>query len=303
MSGGAGGFTYAWTGPNGFTSASQDLTAIFYGTYVLTVTDANGCSLTDSVYVDALLIALANAGNDTVLCSSGNSSILTGIGTSPAIYSWTDTLGNVLSNTTTLNLASGAGNGTYIFTVNNAGCIDSDTVTVTINALPTADAGPDQEILLGQSVTIGGNPTAVGSSTVTWTPASFLDNANSFNPLATPDSTTFFIVNVIDVNGCVNTDTMQVSVFPTIIFPNGFSPNGDGPNDTWILDFIEFFPDCEVSVFNRWGQPVFYSKGYDIPWDGTYDGKPVTVGTYYYVILLNHPLFPDAFTGPLTILR
>jgi gliding motility-associated-like protein len=96
---------------------------------------------------------------------------------------------------------------------------------------------------------------------------------------------------------------MIVTVFPNIIFPNGFSPNGDGANDAWILDFIEFFPDCEVSVFNRWGQPVFYSKGYDIPWDGTYENKPVTIGTYYYVILLNHPLFPDAFTGPLTILR
>ncbi len=303
VTGGAGGFTYSWTGPGGFTANTEDITGLFFGTYVLTATDINGCSLTDSVYVDALLMALANAGNDTVLCGLANGITLTGIGSPGANYSWTDTLGNVLSPTNVLNVAISGTTQTFIFVVNNSGCIGTDTVNVTINPLPPADAGIDVEILLGQSIGIGGSPTTTAGNTVLWSPVGFLDNSTFFNPSATPDTTTLFIVNVTDANGCTNADTMQVTVYPNITFPNGFSPNGDGPNDTWILDFIEFFPDCEVSVFNRWGQPVFYSKGYDIPWDGTYDGKPVTVGTYYYVILLNHPLFPDALTGPLTILR
>lgn len=303
VTGGAGGFTYSWTGPGGFTSTSEDLTAIFTGTYVLTATDINGCSLTDSIIVNALLIADANAGNDTVMCTNGAGMTLTGVGTPGATYSWTDSLGNVLSATDVLNVTSTGTTETYIFIVNNSGCIDSDTVSITFNPQPSVDAGPDVDVLLGQAVTIGGNPTTSAGNTIAWLPSGDLDNAASANPNASPDSTTQFVVTVIDVNGCTNTDTMIVTVFPNIIFPNGFSPNGDGANDAWILDFIEFFPDCEVSVFNRWGQPVFYSKGYDIPWDGTYENKPVTIGTYYYVILLNHPLFPDAFTGPLTILR
>ncbi|HYG52809.1 MAG TPA: gliding motility-associated C-terminal domain-containing protein, partial [Flavobacteriales bacterium] len=303
VTGGAGGFTYSWTGPNGFTAFTEDITNIYYGTYVLTVTDSNGCSLTDSIYVDALLFANAAAGNDTVLCGVTGGAVLTGIGTSGASYTWTDTAGNILSTTVLLTLPSTSGTVDYIFTVNNSGCIDSDTVSVTVNPLPPADAGPDYQIILGQSVVIGGNPSTASGNTVNWLPVNFLDDASSFNPTATPDSSTYYVLTVTDANGCVNTDTMLVEVFPDIIFPNGFSPNGDGANDTWILDFIEMFPDCEVSVYNRWGQPVFYSKGYDIPWDGTYSSKPVTVGTYYYVILLNHPLYPDAFTGPLTILR
>ncbi len=303
VTGGAGGFTFSWTDPSGFTAITEDITNIFSGTYILTATDANGCSLTDTVIVNALLIANANAGNDTILCAIPGGLTLVGIGTAGANYTWTDTLGNILSSSTTLPLTPNGITTSYIFTVNNSGCIDSDTVNVTFNPLPNADAGSDQQILLTQSVIIGGSPTTVSGNLVVWMPAGFLDNPNLFNPNATPDSSLSFIVQVTDANGCIQYDTMSVMVFPNIVFPNGFSPNGDGANDTWILDFVDMFPDIEVSVYNRWGQPVFYSKGYDIPWDGTYQNKPVTVGTYYYVILLNHPLFPDAFTGPLTILR
>jgi gliding motility-associated-like protein len=100
-------------------------------------------------------------------------------------------------------------------------------------------------------------------------------------------------------------DTTTVIVLPTFIIPNGFSPNGDGYNDLWIIDNIQLFPDCEVEVFNRWGEPLFYSKGYNSPWNGTYGGKPVPVGTYYYLIRLHdkEKKFPDHYTGPLTILR
>jgi len=90
---------------------------------------------------------------------------------------------------------------------------------------------------------------------------------------------------------------------PEIKIPNGFSPNGDGTNDTWVIDFIYKFPNCEVEIFNRWGEPLFFSTGYAIPWDGRYKGKPLPIGTYYYVIKLNDDFFPEPMTGPLTILR
>lgn len=303
VTGGAGGFTYSWSGPSGFTSTNEDLTSIFSGMYILTVTDANGCSLSDTVNLNALLLAVANAGNDTTLCAITSGITLIGTGSPGVTFTWTDTSGNILSTDSILIAPSGSTTTTYILTVNNGGCIGSDTVNVTFNALPNADAGSDVEILVGQTATIGGNPTAASGNSILWTPDQEFTDVTTANPAVSPDSTMNFIVQVTDPNGCVNTDTVLVTVYPAIVFPNGFSPNGDGANDTWILDFIEFFPESEVSVFNRWGQPVFYSKGYDIPWDGTYDNKPVTVGTYYYVILLNHPLFPDAFTGPLTILR
>ncbi|NOZ46813.1 MAG: gliding motility-associated C-terminal domain-containing protein, partial [Chlorobi bacterium] len=58
-------------------------------------------------------------------------------------------------------------------------------------------------------------------------------------------------------------------------------------------------------VFNRWGERIFYSKGYDEPWDGkTKNGKDLPAGTYYYIINFHDALnLQKTKTGPITILR
>ena len=108
---------------------------------------------------------------------------------------------------------------------------------------------------------------------------------------------------VTDTNGCVAFDTMIVDVYPDIFIPTGFSPNGDGFNDDWELDYMDQFPEVEVEVYNRWGQQLFYNVGYTQRFDGMYNGKELPEGTYYYVIKLNHPIFPEPYTGPITIMR
>jgi len=78
-----------------------------------------------------------------------------------------------------------------------------------------------------------------------------------------------------------------LTITPDVIIPNTFTPNGDGINDTWDIQKINDYPNCTVQVFSRYGQIVFQSTGYGIPWDGDYKGSPVPVGTYYYLINLN----------------
>jgi gliding motility-associated-like protein len=82
---------------------------------------------------------------------------------------------------------------------------------------------------------------------------------------------------------------------------NAFTPNGDGVNDFWDMPFLTGYPGCTVSIFNRYGQMVFHSINYPKPWDGTYNGSALPVGTYYYVINLNNGKQPIA--GPITLLR
>ena len=69
-----------------------------------------------------------------------------------------------------------------------------------------------------------------------------------------------------------------------ILIPNAFSPNSDGMNDTWEIFSIAGNPDVIVEIYNRWGELIYYSKGYLEPWNGTYRDKPVLEGTYPYIV-------------------
>ena len=70
-------------------------------------------------------------------------------------------------------------------------------------------------------------------------------------------------------------------------FSNTMTPNGDGANDTFFIQNIETFPNNDLTIYNRWGAKVFETTGYNNDWNGTFNGKPLPVGTYYYHIKLN----------------
>ncbi|HEX6430843.1 MAG TPA: PKD domain-containing protein [Niastella sp.] len=83
--------------------------------------------------------------------------------------------------------------------------------------------------------------------------------------------------------------------------PNAFSPNGDGVHDRWEIPGLRAFPNCQVTIYNRYGQPVFSRRGYSEPWDGNNHGKPVPPGTYYYVIKSSRG--SELYTGWVELLR
>ena len=83
--------------------------------------------------------------------------------------------------------------------------------------------------------------------------------------------------------------------------PNVFSPNGDGTNDDWQIDFLWNHPECRVEIFNRNGHKIYSSVGYFSAWNGTYNGQPLPVATYYYIIDLRNG--DGLLSGSVTILR
>ncbi|MEZ4889549.1 MAG: gliding motility-associated C-terminal domain-containing protein [Crocinitomicaceae bacterium] len=98
----------------------------------------------------------------------------------------------------------------------------------------------------------------------------------------------------------VNNVTTEIST----LIPNVISPNGDGLNDVWKLEFIHLlYPQATVQIFNEWGQLLFQSEGYTTPWDGTYHGKDVPDGNYFYVINLNADVEQPIYKGVLLVLR
>jgi gliding motility-associated-like protein len=310
VSGGTPGYTYEWISQTfADTINTQDLVNTLPMSYYLTVTDANGCIELDTISIDTLLVVLANAGPDAFLCFNDS---LTITGSSNAagtiIYTWYDSLGTFLIDSTALQIPPVQPGATaFILEVSFSGCTHTDTVIITMNNQLSVDAGPDIDLYPTQTGTIGGQPTTVPSNTVIWSPSTYLNGDTLFNPtVMLPQISTTYYVTATDTNGCTVTDSVYVEVLPNIVIPDGISPDGNGLNDTWILEFLDQYPgvSIKINVYNRWGELLFESnETYNDDWDGTTkSGKKLPAGTYYYVIDIDHPDFPEPFTGPITIM-
>jgi gliding motility-associated-like protein len=220
-------------------------------------------------------------------------------------YQWYNLLGAVIGNDSVLVVSPTTDTTYYVVSIVSGSCGAADTGYVAPGQIPDVDAGPDQEIVVGQTVEIGGSPTTSwGGSTFEWTPSISLNDSTLANPLASPDVTTTYQVMVTNIIGCTNSDTVMVTVADKFLVYSGFTPNGDGDNDVWNLPFVSEYPSAVVRVYNRWGELIFESEnGYPNPWDGKHEGADVPVGTYYYVIELNDGAFPEPISGPITIMR
>lgn len=304
ITGGTPNLNVQWNGPGGFTSSAEDIAGLLPGNYNVTVTDANGCTQQLNVPVAALVTVVADAGPDVQQCF-GATVVLNGAASQGAVnYLWTDDQGVTVGTQPTLDLGvPGTGVHTYVLTVSDGPCADVDTVQVIVLQLPLASAGPDQSIFLAGEVTLGGSPSGPAGSSFIWSPDSLVSQATAANPTALLTNTTLFILSVTTPDGCTSLDSVLITVVPEVFIPSGFTPNADGSNDAWQIDHIDQFPDCTVEVYNRWGELLFTSTGYAVPWDGRYNGGLVPVGTYYYAIELNDERFPEPYTGPLTVIR
>jgi gliding motility-associated-like protein len=134
-----------------------------------------------------------------------------------------------------------------------------------------------------------------------WSPDIDINNDTLRNPVITGDVDRVYTLTVTDSRGCVAQDTTLIKVSPLIKINNTFTPNGDGVNDYWDITGLIAYQDATVDIFDRWGQKVFHSLGYPKPWDGTYNGKQVPVGVYYYVI--NTHFNGQVLSGYVTVIR
>ncbi len=170
-------------------------------------------------------------------------------------------------------------------------------INITIFPRPVIDAGPPLTVCPG----FGINLNCTGASSYVWSPGGFLNNPNIVNPVATISSTILFTVVGTDAtSGCSAKDTITVFVDENgvcdIVFYNGFTPNGDGNNDYWHIDGISRYPKNEVSIFNRWGDKVWETVGYnntDNKWDGksSKGNKILPDGTYFYIIKFKDKIY------------
>jgi gliding motility-associated-like protein len=144
--------------------------------------------------------------------------------------------------------------------------------------------------------------TAGQDMTYDWSPTTyFIDSPNVPTPKVKIEDNIIYDLLVTNSAGCTATAKIKIRVFDKIWTPNIFTPNNDSQNDIWELSGSEKYPDVEVSIYNRWGEVVFFSKGYSTPFDGTYKGEPLPTGSYAYRVVA--PSASYILTGGLEIMR
>ena len=207
------------------------------------------------------------------------------------------------------------GSGLYdikLIATSNNGC--KDTIIKQVNLTPRPSAGFQYAVSAG--INVGTTVTFVDTSQyATGWNWNFGDANNSGSILQNPSTIYYengvFVVTQIvrDDYGCTDTARVAIKInnitneISTLI-PNAISPNGDGKNDVWKLEFLKLlYPNAEVDIFSRWGEQLFSSKGYSEPWDGTFKGQLLPVGTYYYVINLNDSSIPEPLKGGILLIR
>lgn len=192
-----------------------------------------------------------------------------------------------------------------ILEVNNWNNYNSVNFAMAFTKLHFADAGPDQTIYLLDTVAINGS----GGDFYTWEPSFAVECDDCPNTVFWHDSTTTLVLTVSDFDNCTDVDTLLIKVDERAngdnpFIPDGISPNSDGVNDYWYIRWLYRYPDNEVIIVNRWEDIVYQAAPYNNDWYGTYNGKPLPEGTYYFILKIKEGgINTKTYTGPITIIK
>lgn len=216
----------------------------------------------------------------------------------------------ITASSNPINLGNTPGVYTLI-DLSDATCSDvvSGTQTITVNPVPLAPtAGTDATYCSGSNFDA---MTATGSGgTITWYADMILSDVISTGTTLVPDDVvgtmTYYVTET--TTGCEGPASQVVITVNScdILVPTAFTPDNDTYNDVWDIGYLDLvYPENQVSVYNRWGELVYVSdKGaYALrPWDGSYKGELLPVGSYYYIIEFNNDAEEDSDTGTVSII-
>jgi gliding motility-associated-like protein len=315
--------TGEWTLLSGQTSFNNQfanttgVNNIGIGTNILvwTISTASCGSSSDTLVLILSQEPLPASTLDTVMACNASSIQLTanvplyGIGTWTSNSSTTFSDDNLATSTAT-NL--GAGWSQLVWTITNGSC-PATSDTMNLFTTPVADIQQQDTAICIENGALVFNATApITNQTGTWLFISgsgeISDISSSTTSITNPGLGSNLLIYQMSHDDCPTTiDTVAIvaslcdgfnPVFPTVI-----TPNLDGKNDLFVIDFLELvYPNCRVIIFNRWGSVVYESVGYADPWDGTYNGEPLPMGTYFYKIELNDEA-SKVYNGPISIIQ
>jgi|688.fasta_scaffold04740_10 gliding motility-associated-like protein len=278
-SNGTGGSNFEWfaNGSSIGTGSALTITADSTQEYVVALTSAQGCKDFDTTLVSIYPNPDVQLQTTNISCfgqTDGSVTASPAAGTAPYQYTW-----NVpgATGTSLQNLTAG----TYAVTITDANGCSSFSSTNIIEPAGMSLSFATTPVTYGQT-----DGTATANVIGGTLPYSFIWNTTPSqisNPAVdlAPGS---YSVTITDSAGCFIIGNVDISYGENGIYiPNAFSPNADGRND--VFDFYAVnLKAASVRIYNRWGQLVFESYSSSVKWDGSFNGIPVDVGVYIYVI-------------------
>lgn len=205
LNAGNAGATYLWSNA----STTQTTTVSAAGTYYVAVTGTNTCIGRDTLVLSINANPIVDLGNDTAICT-GNTLTLDASATGTS-YLWDDASTLATRDVTTA--------GSFYVTVTDANaCTGSDTVSVTLHALPVVDLGSDTSICNGTTLTLDADNTGAA---YLWDDASTVQTRD----VATAGN---FYVTITDANGCIAADSVNVAIIAPPTGSINITSNGNG---------------------------------------------------------------------------
>lgn len=293
-----GGNTISWTGSGGLTGNTPTLSFQYPGpgTFPYTVTIGNGtCDTVITSAVEVRAIPAAPAVQEVVACEGDDITLtLPGGGN----IEWYDAPigGGLLNigNDFALGVVNPLSSDSFYVQQTSLGCASARNLSsLLVYQRPSASfmTEPDTNIILNiPRSDVRFMNLSSSATSYTWDFGDgFTSTADS--PLHNYNQPGIYYVTLIATvgsgSGCQDSvvyGPYEVVDLDEFTAPNAFTPNGDGNNDTWVIDDLYFFPDNKMTIFNRWGDTVFETERYQNDWDGSWKGKPLPEGTYYYVV-------------------
>jgi gliding motility-associated-like protein len=294
--GGTGVFSYSIN--EGQSQSSNVFSGLSSGTYLITVFDANNCSVTsDEITLsNPELLTASISITSEVSCYNATDGMITATssgGTGSYSYSLND------GPPQESGVFSGLPAGSYVLTsIDNNGCIaevqfelsQPDQIIIELLSAADADCTGNENGSINVAASGGESP-----YTYSW-------SNGSVSPQIVGLSAGNYTVTVTDSRGCQNDFTRLINpgnVEEQLVIVNAFTPNSDGNNDLWVIKNIELYPDNSLVIVNRWGNEVYSVKDYQNNWDGS----QLVEGTYFYILKVTMCEVQRTFTGYVTILR
>jgi gliding motility-associated-like protein len=287
-------------GQNGltFTSTSLNNGDIVSAGIISNLPCADSTMIISNTIVQEILLtvepAITIVANRLKICEDQSINFMavsSGTGSQP-VFNWF--VNNVLKQSGFLSVFSfdQFNNGDVVFCSLNSSylCISEDTVIsngleVNVNPLPYVNLQNEYTSFIGDSIQLITDG-SIDNIQYSWSPSLYLDCPSCPSPISIPYEPVIYFVTLTDtLTGCYVSDSVIINLETDveIYIPSAFSPNSDGFNDVLYLRGYNIV-DFVLRIYDRFGELVFQTQSMSFGWDGTYKGKDVSPGAYYYYL-------------------